>query len=523
VFSSNKMNRFLSLVLVTLVLLLSSCSERSEYGEASDYEKLGANTTETEGGTDTSSSTISSVSPKDNSTYNSPATTIAVKFSEAMSTGTISTNTENTTCSGSFQLSSDNFTTCIKISATPSASDNDTTFTATPADNLSGGTTFKLRITTSAKDTSSNSLASAYTSNGFTTSPSGTGTIKGSVKMDNGSAFSGVNVSFSIYGSTVTTAETDSNGNFNKSSLGLGLYTYTYTETNYLTAIQSGTLATDNQTLVAGTQTMLSDSCSGGNISGAIKDAVTGNALSDVSISVRNGLNIRTGSTISGKTDTTDSNGSYSLSNVDAGSYTIQGSKDNWISTYFNVRSCSGRPNKNSNMSEELAEGSMRIVLSWEGTEDFDSHLEIPCTSGTCSGSNAADKSHLWYVVDYHNYTDIVNTGDNVTLDQDSDQGIVSTCPSGEDCGPETITISKLRSGNYRYHVHAYDRSGDNTTHLADNGTVVQVFYNNDSTNFDVPNSAGDLWTVFDFNISSGFNTLNTMSSEATPGSVDDH
>ena len=525
------MNRFLSLVLVTLVLLLSSCSERSEYGEASDYEKLGANTTETEGGTDTSSSTISSVSPKDNSTYNSPATTIAVKFSEAMSTGTISTNTENTTCSGSFQLSSDNFTTCIKISATPSASDNDTTFTATPADNLSGGTTFKLRITTSAKDTSSNSLASAYTSNGFTTSPSGTGTIKGSVKMDNGSAFSGVNVSFSIYGSTVTTAETDSNGNFNKSSLGLGLYTYTYTETNYLTAIQSGTLATDNQTLVAGTQTMLSDSCSGGNISGAIKDAVTGNALSDVSISVRNGLNIRTGSTISGKTDTTDSNGSYSLSNVDAGSYTIQGSKDNWISTYFNVRSCSGRPNKNSNMSEELAEGSMRIVLSWEGTEDFDSHLEIPCTSGTCSGSNKNDKSHLWYSVnqtaavtysgvstkDYHDW----GNGDYVTLDQDNTDGSGSSCGSG--CGPETITISKLRSGNYRYHVHAYDRSGDNTTHLADNGTVVQVFYNNDSTNFDVPNSAGDLWTVFDFNISSGFNTLNTMSSEATPGSVDDH
>jgi hypothetical protein len=512
------MNRFLSLVLVTLVLLLSNCSERSEYGEASDYEKLGAVST------DTTAPTISSLSPTDNSTYNSPATTVAVTFSNKMATGSVTTNTSDTSCSGSYQLSSDNFTTCIKMSATPSASDNDTAFTATPADNLSNGTTFKLRITTSAKDTSSNSLASAYTANGFTTSPSGTGTIKGSVKMDNGSAFSGVTVSFSIYGSTVTTEETDSNGDFNKSSLGLGIYTLTYTETNYLPAIQSGTLTTDNQTLVAGTQTMLSDSCSGGNISGTIKDAVTGNVLPDVSISVRNGLNIRTGSTISGKTDTTDSNGSYSLSNVDAGSYTIQGSKDNWISTYFNVRSCSGSPNKNSNMSEELAEGSMRIVLSWEGTEDFDSHLEIPCTSGTCSGSNAADKSHLWYSVDYHNYTDIVNTGDNVTLDQDSDQGIVSTCPSGEDCGPETITISKLRSGTYRYHVHAFDRNGDNTTHLADNGTVVQVFYNDDSTNFDVPNTAGDLWTVFDFNISSGFNTLNTMGSEASDGrNVDDH
>jgi len=269
---------------------------------------------------------------------------------------------------------------------------------------------------------------------------------------------------------------------------------------------------------------MLSSSCSGGDISGKIKDAVTGNALSDVSISVRSGKNVRSGDTISGKTDTTDSNGAYTLSSMDPGSYTIQGSKDNWISTYFNVRSCSGLSSKNANMSEKLAEGSMRIVLSWDGIEDFDSHLEIPCTSGTCSGSNKDDKSHLWYKVNQDNYTDIVNTGDNVTLDQDSDQGIVSTCPSGEDCGPETITISKLRSGTYRYHVHAFDRNGDNTTHLADNGTVVQVFYNDDSTNFDVPNTAGDLWTVFDFNISSGFNTLNTMGSEASDGrNVDDH
>jgi hypothetical protein len=519
VYSSNKMkmNRFLTFVLVTLLLFLSSCSERSEYGKKSDYEKFGA------GLTDSTAPTISSVSPTDNSTYKSPATTIAVTFSETISTSSITTNTTDTTCSGSFQLSSDNFTTCIKMSATPSASDNNTAFTATPKDNLSGGTTFKLRITTSAKDTSSNSLVNTYTTNGFTTSPSGSGTIKGSVKMDNGSAFSGITVSFSIYGSTVTTEETDSNGNFNKSSLGLGMYTLAYTETNYLTAIQSGTLATNNQTLVAATQTMLSDSCSGGNISGKIKDAVTGNPLSNVTMSVRSGKNVRTGNTISGKTDTTDSNGAYTLSSMNPGSYTIQGSKDNWISTYFNVRSCSGRSSKNSNMSEELAPGSMRIVLSWEGTEDFDSHLEIPCTSGTCSGSDAADKSHLWYSVDYHNYTDIVNSGDNVSLDQDSDQGVVSTCPSGEDCGPETITISKLRSGNYRYHVHAFDRAGDNTTHIADNGTVLQVFYNNDSINFDVPSTAGDLWTVFDFNISDGFNTLNTMSSEADEEKIDDH
>jgi hypothetical protein len=41
VYLFNKMNRFLTFVLVTLLLLLSSCSERSEYGKKSDYEKLG--------------------------------------------------------------------------------------------------------------------------------------------------------------------------------------------------------------------------------------------------------------------------------------------------------------------------------------------------------------------------------------------------------------------------------------------------------------------------------------------------
>ena len=51
------MNRFLPLVLVTLVLFLSSCSERSEYGKKSDYEKLGAVATETETETETETGT----------------------------------------------------------------------------------------------------------------------------------------------------------------------------------------------------------------------------------------------------------------------------------------------------------------------------------------------------------------------------------------------------------------------------------------------------------------------------------
>ena len=178
-YSSNNTNPVFTLVLVPLVLLLSSCSERSEYGKKSDYEKLGAACIAS---ADVTAPTVSSESPTDNSTYNSPATTVAVTFSENMATGSVTTNTSDTTCSGSFQLS-DNFTTCIKMSAAPVASDNDTIFTITPASSLSAATTFKVKITTSVTDISCNTLGSDNSSIvGFSTSPSGSGTIKGSVQ-----------------------------------------------------------------------------------------------------------------------------------------------------------------------------------------------------------------------------------------------------------------------------------------------------------------------------------------------------
>ena len=221
-YSSDYTNPVFPLVLVPLVLLLSSCSERSEYGEAGDYEKLGAPCIAS-ASADVTAPTVSSVSPTDNSTYNSPATTVAVTFSEKMETGSVTTNTSDTTCSGSFQLSSDNFTTCIKISAAPVASDNDTIFTITPASSLSAVTTFKVKITTSVTDISCNTLGSDNSSIvGFSTSPSGSGTIRGSVQMDNGSALSGVGVSDALWGSTVATTTSDNDGDFSQASLSLG-------------------------------------------------------------------------------------------------------------------------------------------------------------------------------------------------------------------------------------------------------------------------------------------------------------
>ena len=124
---------------------------------------------------------------------------------------------------------------------------------------------------------------------------------------------------------------------------------------------------------------------------------------------------------------------------------------------------------------------------------------------------------------------DIVSSGDYVTLDQDNQAGVVSSSScsgtSHGECGPETVTISMVRSsGSYRFHVHNItDLSSTSSTALADNGTFVQVFYDDVSYNFDVPKRAGNLWTVFDFDNSTGFTQINTMSNESTVKSIDDH
>ena len=57
------------------------------------------------------------------------------------------------------------------MSASTSISNSNKTFTLDPASNLSYDTTYKVKVTTDAKDSAGNALASAYThSTGFTTS-----------------------------------------------------------------------------------------------------------------------------------------------------------------------------------------------------------------------------------------------------------------------------------------------------------------------------------------------------------------
>ena len=100
-----------------------------------------------------------------------------------------------------------------------------------------------------------------------------------------------------------------------------------------------------------------------------------------------------------------------------------------------------------------------------------------------------------------------------MTLDRDDQNG-----PPGT----ETITITKIRSGIYRYSVHDFTNRGtSSSTKLATSGASVKVFYNDNTTTFSVPNLAGNLWGVFTFDNSSGsFTVSDNMSAQSTLANI---
>ena len=164
-----KLNYILLITFLSLTII--SCGdEKEEHSETSattSDNQTSDNTTTT---SDTTAPTVEAISPTDNQSGVSITDNISVTFSEAMNTNLVTTNTSNSSCSGSIQLSSDNFSSCVQMSGSPTISNSYKTFVADPSDNLSYYTNYKIRITTAVKDTSGNALGSQYeTELGFKT------------------------------------------------------------------------------------------------------------------------------------------------------------------------------------------------------------------------------------------------------------------------------------------------------------------------------------------------------------------
>jgi len=216
---------------------------------------------------------------------------------------------------------------------------------------------------------------------------------------------------------------------------------------------------------------------------GAVRDALTGNPLSDVTIKFRQGWNKKYGDYI-GETVVTNSSGKYEVT-LDRGYYTAEMSKDGYITGYINIVTTLPGQNKNQDavLSSILSGNEYRIVLTWGSIpSDLDSHLY-----GVTENYNF----HVYYSNKTFYYGGKVIAG----LDVDDTTSY----------GPETVTLTVEvdGKGNYRYSVHDFtNRSRTNSSELSISTATVRVYRgNNLIATYHVPtNQVGTWWDVFEIN-----------------------
>lgn len=222
-----------------------------------------------------------------------------------------------------------------------------------------------------------------------------------------------------------------------------------------------------------------------GMIGGVITDAVSGSAISGVTLSVRKGWSKVTGDVIT--TLETNENGLYGVE-LPLGNYTVLMEHNDYITDHINV-AVTKRGNLNCHGalvpkgSTSVPSGDLRIVLTWdEYPYDLDSHLK----GSTVEGDG---EFHVYFSNLEYSY----NGKTQVFLDLDDTSSY----------GPETTTIYKAnQSGKYSFYVHDYSNRGNNdNTELATSRAKVQVFAGETLVaSYSVPTSGvGTVWHVFDF------------------------
>ena len=237
-----------------------------------------------------------------------------------------------------------------------------------------------------------------------------------------------------------------------------------------------------------------------GNASGTITNALNGSGVSGITINLRSGENVTSGTVVA--TTTTASNGAYSFTGLQPGTYTAEVSGSGFVTTYFSVAVVvdTTTPNQNAVVSPLMAAGQTRVVLTWGSTpSDLDSHL-----TGPLSGSSS--RFHVFYG----------NQGSSTAspfaaLDLDDTDSF----------GPETTTIYSQTSGVYRFSVHDFtNESLTSSSALASSGAQVKVYRDNALVaTYNIPSSPGTLWTVFELN-GSVITPVNSMSYANNSGTI---
>ena len=216
-----------------------------------------------------------------------------------------------------------------------------------------------------------------------------------------------------------------------------------------------------------------------GGISGTVRNALNASGISGATVQLFDNQGLFNPTPIA--TQTSDGSGNFSFGSLAAGTYRLAASATGYSNAQ---RTGVAVGNGSLTAGQDLVlsptgSTAINIVLTWGNTpSDLDSHLTGP-------NSDGSTRFHVYYA----------SRGSTTAqpfagLDVDNTSGR----------GPETITITQMNSGTYRYSVHDFsDRSSTTSSALGSSGAKVQVYTASAPVQtFFVPSQAGTLWTVFE-------------------------
>ncbi|MBX9928516.1 MAG: carboxypeptidase regulatory-like domain-containing protein [Gemmatimonadaceae bacterium] len=277
-------------------------------------------------------------------------------------------------------------------------------------------------------------------------------------------------------GAILATTTTDATGNWSHTGIAAGSVVQLAISA---TGFVATTVATFTVTgaLTVETAPLARTSASTGGVSGVARNASNNAALTTgVAVELREGMGATSGLAL--RTTTTAADGSYSLTGVNAGTYTVTMRANGFAESSRTVAITGGATVTAQDvlLSTSANANAWRAVLIWTAAgRDLDLYLTLPGAGTTRQQIYFAQPGNC-------------GATPFACLDRDA-----TAAP-----GPETITISQLGGGIYRFYVQNYNApsSGADST-LMRSGAQLRIFRGTTTmATYDVPQQPGTLWTV---------------------------
>jgi len=296
----------------------------------------------------------------------------------------------------------------------------------------------------------------------------------------------------------VATTTADVNGNWTLTGIAAGsVLQFAVSATGFVaTTVAPGTISA---TVALEAVPLARASGALGGLSGRARDASTNAAItSGIAVEVREGVNSLSG--LATQVTTTAADGSFALTNLAAGTYTLLMRGAGYAQSTRTVVVSGGATVANADLtlSANANANQWRAVLTWTATaRDLDLYRTLPAAGTT--------RQQVYFL-----QPGSCAVAPFACLDRDA-----SAAP-----GPETITISQLGTGIYRFYVHNYNTpSSASDSTLMTSGAQLRLFRGaTQMATYNVPQQGGTLWTVVELDGASGTLTARNVMAAGAPG-----